>query len=385
MTKLQADVAVVGAGIIGASVAYHLALTGRRVVVLEGRYPAAGASGACNGGLNYIGKHPVLFGPAVDSLNRYRTLEVELQAQLDCCQGLPVIYVCRGPAELAAVEPLVQLCHDWGLDARLVSGAGVRELEPLLSAEVTGAAVADGGLQGVVDPFAVTRGFLKAAIASGAEFHRGEALSVSTAGGKVDGVTGDGWEVSSPCVVVANGAQAPGLIPGLPVAPCKGIVLVTERSVLKVSGCILSAAYLAAEHAGTERGQTALGLAVEQAASGNILIGSSRSMGDGGSAATPGIPEALAANAVAYMPALARLQVIRIFTGVRSRTPDNLPLIGPVGPDGLFAAAGFEGVGITLAPWAGAYLSRVMSGSLHPDPALAADRFTGHSRHEEVH
>ncbi|MEW6308167.1 MAG: FAD-dependent oxidoreductase [Bacillota bacterium] len=377
MKRLHADVAVIGAGIIGTAIAYQLALAGRRVVVLEGRYPAAGASGACNGGLNYIGKHPALFGPAVDSLHRYRTLAAELQAKLDCCQGLPVIYACRGPTELAAVEPLVQLCRDWGLDAHLVSGAAVRELEPLLSPQVTGAAVADGGLQGVVDPFAVTRAFLRAALALGAAFHRGEALALSTAGGKVAGVAGDSWEVSCPCVVVANGAQAPELVPELPVAPCKGIVLVTERTKLKVNGCILSAAYLAAEHAGSDPGHTALGLAVEQAASGNILIGSSRAMGDGGRAVTPGIPEALAANAVTYMPALAKLQVIRIFTGVRARTPDNLPLIGPVGPDGLYAAAGFEGVGITLAPWAGAYLAGVVSGSLRPDPALAADRFTG--------
>jgi glycine/D-amino acid oxidase-like deaminating enzyme len=62
-------------------------------------------------------------------------------------------------------------------------------------------------------------------------------------------------------------------------------------------------------------------------------------------------------RAQSFMPGLAGLSSIRVWTGFRAATPDKLPLIGPTGEPGIFVAAGFEGLGITNAPGAARLLA----------------------------
>ncbi|MCA9729602.1 MAG: FAD-binding oxidoreductase, partial [Candidatus Eisenbacteria bacterium] len=90
----------------------------------------------------------------------------------------------------------------------------------------------------------------------------------------------------------------------------------------------------------------------------------------------PGVLGKMLARIRRFMPAALELNAIRIWTGFRAATPDNLPYIGPV-PDqpGVFAATGHEGLGITEAPGTARLIGDMILGrrsSIPPEPYLPA-------------
>ena len=89
---------------------------------------------------------------------------------------------------------------------------------------------------------------------------------------------------------------------------------------------------------------------VQPRKTGQVLIGSSRQYGDLSSQADPEMLRRMLERAVEYMPKLASLTVIRVWTGYRAATPDKLPLVGPTADSSVVLAMGFEGLGITNAP-----------------------------------
>ena len=102
-----------------------------------------------------------------------------------------------------------------------------------------------------------------------------------------------------------------------------------------------------------------------------MLIGSSRQYGDESAAVDAKILRRMLERAQEYMPGLARLSAIRVWTGFRAATPDKLPLIGPAA--GVYVAAGFEGLGITNAPGAARLLADHLLGrgfAIDPAPYL---------------
>jgi glycine/D-amino acid oxidase-like deaminating enzyme len=81
-----------------------------------------------------------------------------------------------------------------------------------------------------------------------------------------------------------------------------------------------------------------------------VLIGSSRELIGWQEGVNRRVLRRMLERAVRFMPALARLAVVRTWTGFRPATPDKLPLIGRWDPvDGLWIAAGHEGLGITTS------------------------------------
>jgi len=81
-----------------------------------------------------------------------------------------------------------------------------------------------------------------------------------------------------------------------------------------------------------------------------MLIGSSRQFDTEDGAIDPQILARMLERTRKYMPESSRLSAIRTWTGFRAATPDKLPLIGPLpSSDGIFLAAGHEGLGITTS------------------------------------
>jgi sarcosine oxidase subunit beta len=97
-----------------------------------------------------------------------------------------------------------------------------------------------------------------------------------------------------------------------------------------------------------------MGFSLEQADSGNILIGSTREfVGFDRRTTFEGI-RTIASRIAPVIPALKRVPVIRTFGGLRPYTPDGLPILGKVvGLEGFIMAAGHEGDGIALSPITG--------------------------------
>jgi glycine/D-amino acid oxidase-like deaminating enzyme len=90
---------------------------------------------------------------------------------------------------------------------------------------------------------------------------------------------------------------------------------------------------------------------------GQLLIGSSRQYMQEDATADAGVVDRMLRRAFEYMPQLASLSATRIWVGFRAATSDKLPLIGPTHDPTLYMLAGFEGLGITMAPAAARLLA----------------------------
>src|SRR5260370_17091879 len=97
MNSLSTEVMIIGAGVIGSSIAYHLARQGRQVLVVERSEIAASpaASWASAGGVRRQGRHPAEAMLAIEAIERWRTLEQELEADLHYRQGGNLLLVER--------------------------------------------------------------------------------------------------------------------------------------------------------------------------------------------------------------------------------------------------------------------------------------------------
>jgi glycine/D-amino acid oxidase-like deaminating enzyme len=147
--------------------------------------------------------------------------------------------------------------------------------------------------------------------------------------------------------VNALGAEAPRCTPGIPVKKRKGHLAITDRYPGFVSHQLVELGYLKSAHSVSA---DSVAFNVQPRQTGQILIGSSRQYGDEGAAIDQEVLSAMLARGTLYLPSLASLSLLRVWTGFRAATPDKLPLIGPFPGDAtVWLATGHEGLGITTS------------------------------------
>jgi sarcosine oxidase subunit beta len=360
-----ADAVIIGAGVIGASIAYHLTRHGIRSLVLEKSDPAAGSSGACDGLVFMQSKKPGLhLKLALESRKRFDGLVDQLGSGIEFRNpgGMCLI---ESEAELAAMQLFVAEQRKSGLDVELIDGAEARRREPCLSEKVIAATYC--AIDAQVNPYALTFAFLRAAKAAGAQVLTGEAVTaIETQSGKVRSVATSGHRINTPLVVNAAGALAAdvGRLVGLdiPIVPRRGQILVTAAVPPLLRHCLISAQYVAAKFKPELAATGGMGFSLEQTDSGNILIGSTREfVGFDRRTTFEGI-RTIASRIAPVIPALKRVPVIRTFGGLRPYTPDGLPILGKVaGLEGFIMAAGHEGDGIALSAITGELIADLIA------------------------
>ncbi len=180
----------------------------------------------------------------------------------------------------------------------------------------------------------------------------------------------DGGHLEADLVVNAAGAQAGSLTKGVEIEPRKGHLVITDRHPGFVTHQIVELGYLKSAH-GSSADSVAFN--VQPRATGQILIGSSRQYAGWDASIDRSIVARMMDRALLYMPNLAALSAIRIWTGFRPATPNKLPLIGPW-PDakGLYLAAGHEGLGITTSLGTGKIVADLAAGRT---PEIDIDTF----------
>jgi len=367
----SADVIVVGGGVIGTSVAYYAAKAGKKVTLLERGDIASGTSGACDGFIILQSKNP---GPhlelALQSAAMYRTLSAELDYDLEYmpCGGM-VVAETEKQAEL--LRGLIKKQQAAGLAVELLPIKDARESEPLLAEDLWGAAYCKDDAQ--VNPIRVAQGFAQAAHRLGAQVQSGiNVKGLVVENGRVCGVQTAEGVLKADKVVNAAGVWAPELVAPfgleLPIKPRRGQILVTEPLPSMLRHVLLCACYLIAKYHPEELDLTdrqhrlGVGLAVEQTAHGGLLIGSTREFVGFDRRTTLAGIEAVARHAKRILPALAGVNIIRTFSGLRPHTPNGLPILGPVAElPGLIMAAGHEGDGIALAPVTGKKIAEYLA------------------------
>jgi sarcosine oxidase subunit beta len=360
-----ADAVIIGAGVIGASIAFHLTRQGIKPLVVEKNEPAAGSSGACDGLVFLQSKKPGLhLELALESRKRFDTLIDILGHGIEFKKtgGMCVI---ENEAELAAMRLSVDAQRRSGLATELIDGDEARRREPCLSEKVIAATFS--ALDSQVNPYALTFAFLAAAKSAGARILTGETVrTVDVGSGKVRAVMTDNCKIGSAVVVNAAGALAAevGRLVGLkiPITPRRGQILVTAALPPLLRHCLISAQYVAAKFNPELADKSGMGFSLEQADSGNILIGSSREfVGFDRRTTFDGI-RTIASRIVPVVPALKRVPVIRTFGGLRPYTPDGLPILGKVaGLDGFIMSAGHEGDGIALSAITGELIADLIA------------------------
>jgi glycine/D-amino acid oxidase-like deaminating enzyme len=156
-----------------------------------------------------------------------------------------------------------------------------------------------------------------------------------------------GETIFADAVINAAGPEAPGLTPGLPIAPRKGHLVVTDRYPGFCRSQVIELGYLSSAHSLTPE---SIAFNIHPRSNGQMIIGSSRELVGWDAAINRPLVRRMVARAVRYMPAIARCRALRSWVGFRPATPDKLPLIGRwPAVDGLWIAAGHEGLGIAMA------------------------------------
>jgi glycine/D-amino acid oxidase-like deaminating enzyme len=360
-----ADVIIIGAGVIGASIAFHLTRHGIKPLLVEKSDPAAGSSGACDGLVFLQTKKPGLhLKLALESRKRFDRLKDQLGSAIEFRNpgGMCLI---ENEAELAAMQLFVEEQRRSGLDVALIDGDEARRREPCLSRKVIAATFS--ALDSQVNPYALTFGFLRAAKSAGARVLTGAAIEgIEGVSGKTTGVFTRSRRISAPIVVNAAGALAAevGRMAGLkiPIAPRRGQILVTAAVPPLLHHCLVSAQYVAVKFKPELAAVGGMGFSLEQAGSGNLLIGSTREfVGFDRRTTFDGI-RSIAGRIAPVIPALARVPVIRTFGGLRPYTPDGLPILGKVADlEGFLMAAGHEGDGIALSAITGELIADLIA------------------------
>ena len=382
MTVAEAEAVIIGGGVIGCSIAYHLARRGRQVVVLDRGDVGSGSSGACDKAAILQSKSPgIHLQLAMKSVAMFEDLARELEADIQFSRAGGMVLI-EDEQQLEVMNGFVERQREVGLDVEMLPAAEVRRRLPVASRHLVGATWS--AIDAEVNPLHLTRALMNGARRLGARFMPGyNVTGLLFDGPRVCGATTAGGDVRGQWVVNAAGAWAPqiGRMAGveIPIRPRRGQLLVSERMPRLIHGDVLCARYLVAKlgkavcggavnpGAGQDSGRCGagdalgIGLSLCQTQSGNLLLGGCREFAGYDARNTYEALTAIARHAVRLVPGLRKVNFIRAFAGLRPYTPDGMPILGPVdGVPGLIMAAGHEGDGIALSPVTGRLIAELL-------------------------
>jgi glycine oxidase len=360
---------VIGAGVIGLACAWRAAASGLQVTVVDPA-PASGASWVAGGMLAPVTEawpgEEALLDLGVESVRRWPGFAAELTAAAGRPAGLRTegtVVVGTGAGDRAELDALAGYLAGMGREVGRLTGRELRRLEPALGPDVR------GGLS-VPDDLAVDNRVLLAALRAAGEragiaFVERSARAVLDDGARVTGVLTDGPDIATDLVLVCAGAHSGALHPAL------------HGLVRPVKGEILRLAHRAGAFPPPSRTVRALVdgrpvYAVPRDA-GGLVIGATQSETGFDTEATVGGVRDLLRDAERVLPGIAEYALVESAAGLRPGSPDNLPLVGRVGPEGLLAATGHHRNGMLLAPVTADAVLALLRGVPVPEQVLAAD------------
>jgi glycine oxidase len=363
------DVIIVGGGVIGLGIAWRAAQRGLAVTVVDPA-PGSGATRTAAGMLApatelHYGEEPLL-RLGLESARRYPSFVEELEDVAGRRVGYRrdgTLVATWDAADLAALRDLHAFAQSLGLSTELVTGRELRRLEPALASGLPGGMVAADDCQ--VDNRQLSEALLAAAELGGARIVRERAVALR--GHEV--VLANRDTLGADAVVLAAGAWSAQLSGAVPVRPVKGQTLR-----LRMPG----EAPLQRVVRGTVKGSPVY---VLPRTDGQVVVGASSEEAGFDLRPRAGAIYELLRDAQALVPVLSEAAFDEVSTSVRPGSPDNAPLIGPTGVDGVIVATGHYRNGILLAPiTADGVAELIATGTL---PELLAP-FTP-SRFEGVH
>jgi sarcosine oxidase, subunit beta len=372
MTR-TADVVVIGGGANGTSTAFHLTLLGaRNVVLLERRQLAAGATGKSGALVRMHYTNEAESRLAHESLRVFRNFGEIVGG--DCgFEGVGFVQLV-GPQYAAALRRNVERQQRLGINTRAITPAEVREILPGCETADVGAAAFEAD-SGFADPAATAFAFAEAARNRGASIETGvEALAVLTEGSRVIGVETSAGRIEAPTVVIVAGAWASTLLAPL------GLDYGLTPHRIQVSIFHWPAGFTQRHPAVIDAIHKAWWRPEGRA---STLIGVELGVGHGNPETfDEGVDETYVAGCRAALsarwPRFAEATMRGGWAGMIMMSPDGRPIIGPLGPAGLWGMLGDSGTSFKTSPAIGRCLAEsIVTGAtaiadLHP---FRASRF----------
>jgi len=356
------DAIVIGAGIVGASVALSLTNSGYKVLVIDRGAVSSGTTGAGEGNILVSDKDP---GPELTLALRSRDLWFEMQEdvgdtfELEAKGGVVVARNDDGPLMKLAAE---QSHH--GVKIQQLDHASLHDLEPYLDQKYQSGVFYPQDSQ--CQPMLAAAHVIRTVVRRGGAFiSQAKVTKILVREGHVTGIETTQGNFSAPIIVNATGTWAGELAQmagsHLPIAPRKGFILVTEPTQKYIFHKVYDSDYVANVASSDADLQTST--VVEGTRAGTILIGASRERVGFDGSMNYEILRRLAAQATSLFPVLRDVQLLRAYRGFRPYAPDHLPVIGEDATvKGLWHSAGHEGAGIGLAPGSAALITDAILG-----------------------
>lgn len=362
-----ADAVVIGAGILGAATAYHLARGGLRVVIAERGAPNREGSGTTAGNLHVQAIHTRRPGQVVPvdserllplqkaASERWARAEEELGAEMELQRsgGLMVAETEDQVAELKAKAEWEAVA---GIETEVLDGGEARRILPILGPTVLAATWCPS--DGYVNPLLVTQAYLSAAQRLGAVLRPFSPVTGLMPRGAGWRTTTPAWQLDSAAVINVAGPWADR------VAAMAGVSLPITPVAIQLHATVRAPALL--RHLVQHIGE---GLSVKQVVAGTVLIGGGWPAAELNLSGRTQISVAsMAGNlaqAIRILPPLADLRLLRAWAGPLAATPDEMPVIGEVpAVPGLYVATGTYA--FTFAPLWGETLAALVGGESPP-------------------
>lgn len=331
---------VIGAGIVGAACALELAREGFLVTVIDAGPVGGGATAAGMGHIVAMDDSDAQFALTKYSQDLWKELSPQLPISAEV-MNCGTVWVAADEEEMVEVARKHAYYAERGVESRILSAAQLQIAEPNLRDDLAGGLLVPP--DSVVYPPAIAGWMLKKAAQLKAVVMPYTPVSLILPNGAV--VTRR-EKLQADVVVNACGALSPKLTPGLQIKPRKGHLVITDRYTGFVRHQLVELGYLKSAHKTTG---DSVAFNVQPRPTGQMLLGSSRQYDDD-PRVDPKILSRMIARAVEYMPRIAELSTIRVWTGFRAATADKLPLIGRWNEvETLWLATGHEGLGITTS------------------------------------
>ena len=345
-----ADVVVAGGGVIGTAIAWRAAAAGLDVVLVdpeEGHAASLVAAGMLAPASEALFGEGALLRLNLLAVRRFGPFAAELEEATGHQIGLRregTVAVAYDPGDYAALIRLTAFRRSAGLDAEELDSRACRKLEPFLTPDVHGGVLFADDWS--VDNRRYAAALREAARAAKVRCVRDRVLAVRARDGQARGVKLAGaGDIDSAHVVVAAGCWS-GALGGLPdalrtvVRPVKGQLLRLRHpaGMPPVIGHTIRAIVR-----GTD-------VYLVPRAGGELIVGATQEERGPDRTVTAGAVHDLLHDAMSVLPVTSELLLAETCAGLRPGTPDNGPVVGRCGPDGLLLATGHYRNGILMSP-----------------------------------